>query len=336
MILHPGILALLLASIIILLMLLHAAGLGLRIVRGWDYASSSEGQLTLERQAYLVSTLVFYAFGFVMLSGFLYLYTVDEIHNLFIGAMCAVGSLNANPIGWQVLGSKIVTFFLAAVWMAVNFIDQRGEDYPLVKGKYIFLLLIVPLVAFDLYAQGRYFLGLQPEIITSCCGSLFTDQSSAVAGEVAGLPIKPMMWLFYLVLLLHTGAGILCLRTGAAMARYLFAALSLVFFLVALAAIISYISLYIYELPTHHCPFDILQKEYHFIGYPMYISLFTGVAFGLFPGIMQPAKKFASLATEIRRAERKWVVLSMAGIIGFALISSWPVWFGNLTMQGYF
>lgn len=335
MILHPGILALLLASIITLLMLLYAGALGIRILRRWDYASSSEGQLTLERQSYLVSTLVFYAFGFVMLSGFLYLYTVDEIHGLFIGAMCAVGSLNANPVGWQVLGSKILSFFLAAVWMAVNFIDQRGEDYPLVRTKYLFLLLIVPVVAIDLYAQGRYFLGLQPEIITSCCGSLFTDQASAVAGELAALPVKPMMWLFYLVLLLHTGAGVLCLRTGAAAARYLFAVLSLVFFLVSLAAVISYISLYIYELPTHHCPFDILQKEYHFIGYPMYISLFTGVAFGLFPGILQPAKKFTSLAEEIRRTERKWVALSMAGIMAFALISSWPVWFGNLTMQGY-
>jgi hypothetical protein len=336
MILHPGILALLLASVIILLMLVYAALLGIRILRRWDYTSSSAGQLTLERQTYLVSTLVFYAFGFVMLSGFLYLYTVDEIHGLFIGAMCAVGSLNANPVGWQVLAGKILGFFLAAVWMAINFIDQRGEDYPLVRGKYLFLLLIVPVVAFDLYVQGRYFLGLQPEIITSCCGSLFTDQAADVAGELAGLPVRPMMWLFYLTLLLHAGAGLLCLRTGAAWSRYLFAGLTLAFFLVAMAAIISYISLYIYELPTHHCPFDILQKEYHFIGYPMYITLFTGTAFGLFPAVLQPARKFASIAGEIRQAERKWVTLSITTLMAFALISSWPVWFGNLTMQGSF
>jgi len=57
--------------------------------------------------------------------------------------------------------------------------------------------------------------------------------------------------------------------------------LSIVLFGVSLAAIVSFISLYIYELPSHHCPFDIFQKHYHFIGYPIYISLFYGVFFGI-------------------------------------------------------
>jgi hypothetical protein len=336
MILHPGILALLLASVIVMLMLLYAAAIGTAILFNWDFGSSSARQLALERKAYLVSTLVSYAFGFVVLSGLLYIYTVDDIHELFVGAMCAVGSLNVNPVGWNVLWTKILSFFLAAVWMALNFFDQRAEDFPLVKIKYLFLLLIVPVVAVDLYFQFRYFLGLEPEIITSCCGSLFSEQEATVAGELAGLPVGTMIWLFYLSVALYLAAGTLCLFSRAAFARYLVTVMSLLFFLVAMASIISFISIYIYELPTHHCPFDILQEGYHFIGYPMYISLFGGVLFGLFPGIFQPLKKFPSLRAEITRVEKKWVILSMLGILGFTLISSWPVLFGNLTMQGYY
>lgn len=336
MILHPGILALLLASGIVLLMLLYASAIGAAILFRWDFGSSSAAQLALERRAYLVSTLVSYAFGFVVLSGLLYIYTVDDIHELFVGAMCAVGSLNVNPVGWNVLWTKILSFFLAALWMAVNFFDQRAEDFPLVRIKYLFLLLIVPVVAVDLYFQLRYFLGLKPEIITSCCGSLFSDQETTVAGELAGLPVRPMIRLFYLSVVLYLGAGTFCLLSRAALARYLVTIISLLFFLVAMASIISFISIYIYELPTHHCPFDIIQEGYHYIGYPMYITLFGGVLFGLFPGIFQPAKRYPSLRDEINRVEKKWVVLSMAGVLAFTLISSWPIWFGNLTMRGYY
>jgi len=41
-------------------------------------------------------------------------------------------------------------------------------------------------------------------------------------------------------------------------------------------AILSFISVYFYELPTHHCPFCILQKEYGYVGYPLYLTLFGG------------------------------------------------------------
>ena len=98
---------------IVLLMLLYASALGIKILLKWDYHSSSEQQLTLERKTYLISTLINYAFGFVVFSGFLYIFTVDEIHKLFVGAMCATGSLNANPVGWHVLWTKMLSFFFA-------------------------------------------------------------------------------------------------------------------------------------------------------------------------------------------------------------------------------
>jgi len=334
MILHPGILALICGSGVALLMLFYATGLGVKILGRWDFSSSSEEQLVLERKTCLVSTLVTYAVGFEIFSTFLFIFTVDEIHTLFVGAMCATGSLNANPLGWYALYTKILIFFVGALWLALNHLDTRTEDFPLVKRKFAFLLLLTPLVGVELYLQVAYFLGLHPEVITSCCGSLFSQAGSGIAADLAALPVEPTMAVFYGCGLLYLGSALPCLKREARLFRYLFSLLAALFFLVAVAAVVSFISLYIYALPTHHCPFDILQKNYGFIGYPLYLGLFGGALFGILPGIFQPLKKISSLAPEIRRLERKWVLLSVFFSLCFLLLASWPILFGQFRLVG--
>ena len=141
MILHPGILALLTGMVLVLAMVFYAAVTGVLILRRWDFSSSSAAQLALERKTYLVSTLLNYGLAFQILSTFLFLYTLDDIHTLFTGAMCATGSLNANPVGWYALLLKITVFFLAGLWIVLNMIDQMVEDYPFVKLKYSLLVV---------------------------------------------------------------------------------------------------------------------------------------------------------------------------------------------------
>jgi hypothetical protein len=335
MILHPGILALIIGSTIVFVMMLYASIEGIRILAGWDFRSSSERQLDLERKTYLISTIIKYALGFEILSTLLFIYTVDDIHTLFVGAMCATGSLNANPVGWYALYSKIIVFFSASLWIVLNNLDQKAEDFPLIRPKYAALIFIAILIGFDLFFQMRYFLGLSPEVITSCCGSLFSDTSSGIAGELSSLSLRPMMGLFYATVVVFMVAALLCIGRTAAVLRYVVSLLSIVLFCVSIAAIVSFISLYIYELPSHHCPFDIFQKNYHFIGYPIYLSLFCGVFFGILPGFFQPLKKIVSLRDTIILSEKKWLLLSILFILIFTAISSWPVVFGNFTMRGY-
>jgi hypothetical protein len=112
--------------------------------------------------------------------------------------------------------------------------------------------------------------------------------------------------------------------------------LSFVLFVVSIASIISFISLYFYELPTHHCPFDLIQKDYRFIGYPIYITLFGGVFFGMIAGILEPFKKISSLKMTIKNSQRKWTVLSILLIVIFTIICSWPILFSDFTLEGYF
>jgi len=331
MLFHPGILALVSSSVLITLMMLYAAMLGSKVILRWDFGSSSAYQLSLERRTYLISTIINYVLGFQIISAFLFIYTVDDIHRLFVGAMCATGSLNANPVGWLALLSKITVCFVAGVWLVLNYLDQQAEDYPLVRLKYSLLLFLLPIIVLDSLLQFLYFLGLDPDIITSCCGSLFSDSGVGVASSIAGLPVLPAMMVFYVGFTLVFVTLLLCLYSKKTFLRYLLSTFNAAFLFVALASVVSFISIYIYELPTHHCPFDIIQKEYSFIGYPLYISLFCGIFFGLLPGIFHPVKRILSLQRIVQKFERSWIVLSVSCIVIFVFISTYRVITSNLT-----
>src|SRR5208282_6595036 len=144
MILHPSIIALFLSSVLISMLLLYSSYYGILILRKWDIKSGSELQLELERRNYLISTILTYVFGFQLISLFLYVYTADNLHPLFVGAMCASGTLTVNSYGYPTLILKAFNFIAAGLWLVMNHTDNRAYDYPLIKSKYRLLIFIAP------------------------------------------------------------------------------------------------------------------------------------------------------------------------------------------------
>jgi hypothetical protein len=335
MILNPGIIALVVGSGITLLLLLSAGALGLKILSRWDIRNNSEEQLGLERKTYLVSTLVQYGLFFEIVSVFLFIYTADDIHNLLVGAMCATGSLHANVFGFPALYAKIAVLFLAASWIAFNFIDDKAEDYPLTRKKYKLLLFIVPVALAGYYLQIKYFLGIEPNIITSCCGVLFSEGGSGAGSSLASLPTRGMQIVFFTLFLLTALCCLIVIRSAKKLYTYLLSFFSAAFFFVSVASIISFISLYFYQLPTHHCPFDVLQSGYYYSGYPLYASLFTGSFFGVMTGIVEPFKKIPSLARVIPHIQRKWAITALAASVLFVVIVLVPMIFLPFKLNGY-
>jgi len=334
-ILHPGILALLSGSLITSAVMLFASWLGVQILLRWDLSSSSEEQLILERKTWLVSTLVNYALGFQIFSAVLFVFTADDIHRLFVGAMCATGSLNANLVGWLVLLVKGFLLFAAAFWVVLNRLDQRTEDNPLVRPKYLALVLLSPLVALDLYLQWRYFSGLQPEVITSCCGSLFSAEGESVASDLAGMPVQQAMLLFFSIVGSYLFVLLACMVFRGSILRHLLFITSVLMFFVSIGAVVSFISLYIYQMPSHHCPFDMLQSNYNYIGYPMYAGLFIATLYAMLPGLCQPLRKYSSLRQQIDSVEKRWLWFAMTGMLVFLTICCWPMLFGSFKLLGY-
>lgn len=325
MTLHPAVLALLVASLLIGGMVLYAGGYGAKILLRWDIGSGSERQLELERRTYLISTLLSVAFALQILSLFLFVFTADRLHGMFSGAMCAAGTLNVNGFGYPVLVLKIVTFLLAGLWLVVNHADTRGYDYPLIKPKYALLLLLGPLVLVEGYLQYRYFAGLHPEVITSCCGSLFGQGQKGIAGDLAALPAGPMEGAFFGGMAATMACGIRFRRTGRG--GYLFSIASSATFAVALASMISFICLYIYELPTHHCPFCILQKEYGYVGYILYVALFGGGVAGMGVGVLMPFRRRGSMARVVPALQRRLTGGTLVLYLLFTLIVAYRILF---------
>jgi hypothetical protein len=332
-ILHPSIIALLVGSLLISFMLLHSSFSGVQILRRWDIKSGSELQLLLERKTYLISTIITYAFGFQLFSLFLYVYTADDLCRLFVGAMCAAGTLFVNPYGYPTLVLKVVNFILAGVWLILNYTDNSGYDYPLIRKKYLLLLLITPFILAETYLQARYFFGLKPNIITSCCGSLFSAEATDIAFGLTSLPSIPAKVAFYSALSLTTLSGIyFYFRQRGGL---LFSVLSGLTFLISVAALISFISLYFYELPTHHCPFCILQREYGYIGYPLYVTLLGGAVTGLGVGILAPFRRVASLSGQLPQIQKSLAIASVVCFAIYLMISLYPMLFSDFTLEGY-
>jgi hypothetical protein len=290
-------------------MLVYAAIYGIQVLRSWDLTSGSELQLRLERKTYLISTLMAYAFGFQLISFFLFIYTADDLCHLFVGAMCAVGTLSVSPYGYPALLLKMADFILAGIWLIVNYVDNRAYEYPLIRMKYRFLLLVAPFIVAETVVQGQFFLSLKANVITSCCGSLFSATTPGMAAEIAAFPPLPTAIVCGACLFATFGTGIYQYRSGKG--GYLFSLAGTATFLVALASLISFISLYFYEIPTHHCPFCILQKEYGHVGYLIYGTLLGGAVSGLGVGALQPFRKVASLEGVLPAMQRRLVLIAM-------------------------
>jgi hypothetical protein len=235
--------------------------------------------------------------------------------------MCAAGTLYVNGYGYPALILKIINFLLAGLWLLVNYVDNRGYDYPLIRKKYVFLLVIAPLIVLEAILQANYFLRLRPDIITSCCGTLFSIGEKSLVSEIVALPSVPMKVVFYGSTALTFASGILFYRQGRR--GYFFSLMSAVTFVVSILSILSFISLYFYELPTHHCPFCILQREYGYVGYPLYIALFGGGITGMGVGVLMPFRRIQSLSGIIPPFQKRLAFISLVLLIVFVGIVSY-------------
>lgn len=330
MIFSPAIVALLAGSALVTLMLVYSSYYGGQILQHWDLASGSERQLELERRTSLISTIISYGMGFQAFLLVLFIYAADRLAPFFTGAMCAAGSLHANAWGYPAMLLKVLNVVLAGVWLVLNHTDSSAYDYPAIKAKYRLLMLMTPLAAAETITQTAYFLGLKPNIITSCCGTLFTAEAAGAVGALLALPIDLMEWGFAGLLALTLGLGTYFYRRERGAEA--FSLVSAIMFLVSVLAVISFISPYIYELPTHHCPFCLLQKEYGYIGYPMYLSLLVATVCGIGTGAIEPFKHRRSLKEAAPRIQKRLALASLVAFAVFAAISVAEIALSNLKM----
>jgi hypothetical protein len=319
MIFQPAAVALLLTLTLNAMMLSAAAIFAIQLLRHWNPSIGSPLQIRLERRTYLISTLVGVALVTILPAMALFVLTADRMAPFFSGAMCAVGSLKVNGWGFPALYAMLGQFFLACAWLILHHLDRLGWDYPLIRAKHALLLILAPLAICSACFAWLYFLDLRPEVITSCCGSLFGSQAARVNGELAAMPTRTAMVVSAIALTTILGLGLAYLRYGLFGRIYGLAAMLTA--LVGVLAVIAFIAPYIYEQPNHHCPFCLLQPEHGHAGWLLYPPLFMAAATGIGVSLGEHAAGHASLGTQARRVARHLAIASMCGFVAFAVLS---------------
>jgi hypothetical protein len=114
----------------------------------------------------------------------------------------------------------------------------------------------------------------------------------------------------------------------------LYGALSVEFFVVAITAVVSVLSLYVYEHPHHHCPFCLLKREYGYFGFFLYAPLFLGTALGLAAGVLGVLQTPESLRDEMPIFLQRLVIFSAAGFEVFGMLALWIIWSSRLILFG--
>lgn len=274
MILSPTILTLLSLDFLFLAFGILAFFLSIKIYRNWNLNSTSNLQYSLEKQSYLAATIIKYIFLLKIPLFLFFIFTLDNISASITGAMCAAGVVDATPYGVYLFIFKIINIYLFGYWLLLHYKDISNVDFPFTKTKFLIFIIAFGFLAIEIALELMMFLAIDVSKIVSCCGTLYSSTSSSYISNIFLLSPTLQLGVFYALFLALIGSFFF-------KNKYLFIVLNFLFLLIAIVTLISFFGTYIYELPTHHCPFCFLQRDYSYVGYFLYTFLFFGTFFGM-------------------------------------------------------
>lgn len=284
MILTPEILTIYILNGLFLFFATIAFILSLQIIKSWDFDASSELQYSLQKKSYLGSTIIKYMF-YIKLPLFLfYIFTLDKLSFILPGAMCGAGVVNSNEYATILLFLKLINLYFFAFWIVLDTQDMKDECQSYLKQKFIIFTLLFVLLVVEIVLEYIMFSSIDVKDVVDCCGAIFSTNDNTYLSKALSLPPELLLSLFYLNFSLLVVSAIFKMR-------YIFSVLNLLFIFISLLSLVAFFGTYIYELPTHHCPFCFLQQEYNYVGYFLYGVLFIGTFNGLVVGFVAFSKK---------------------------------------------
>jgi hypothetical protein len=257
-------------EILLFAILLFASFFSMIFLKNWDFSKTTGYQYGLEKRSYLINTIIYFTLIVkLFLMGF-FIYTVDSLSNIIPGAMCAAGVFNANGYGYILLCIKVIVLFLSFLWLSVNSLDLKAKNFPYFQIKTVVFLIIVLFAMGEMTLNILFFTNLSTESLATCCSVLYdTSKTSPIPFS---LSIQNLIILFYL---LYFGSVVFNYKKYLWLGSFT----NIVLGYIGYYALIYFFGTYVYELPTHNCPFCMMQKEYTFIGYFIFISLFFALFF---------------------------------------------------------
>jgi hypothetical protein len=308
------VLAIYILDIIFLLFGTIAFILSIKIFLNWDINSNTNLQYALQRESFLVSTIIKYIFMLKMPLFLFFIFTLDKISNILTGAMCAAGVVDATSFGIYVLTLKIINIYIFGFWLVLHYLDIKTKDLIHTKIKFAFFIVIFFLLFGEILLECIMFYSIDTNKIVSCCGTLYSSASSSFISKIFLIKKPMLLSIFYgnfiilSILYIAKNSKILSIK-------HIFSIGNLLFLIISIISLISFFGTYIYELPTHHCPFCFLQKDYNYIGFLIYILLFIGTFYGILTAFVEKKTKLL----------KSYQISIIFNLLYLALVSYYPI-----------
>jgi hypothetical protein len=325
--LEPWILLRLAAGLVAMGLFARASQTSWRILRHFDVARSTEGQLALERQAELSSTLVRVATVLQVAVLALSMLAADRLSAAIRGAMCGYGVFHATPWGFRSLGVTAATAIAAGVVSELYALDARMRSFDLARPLAIATLLLAPVAAIDFGLASAFALNLDLSVVASCCSVQLDAIAAGVVGPTGlGSATRALATCGAgLAIALSVGLAALASRRPGSGLIVAAGAASLIAFPFALAATVLEVAPHAFELPQHVCPFCLLRPGVLGIGYPLFGAILlaviwsAGAAVGALLSRTEPSR---STLLIFARDRLRWEVVAWCGVV---LLGALPV-----------
>lgn len=241
------------------------------ILKNYKQGLTTELQYSLEKKSYLLGVVVSVVLVFKIILVAFFTYSLDELSLIVPGAMCAAGVISSNDYGEPLLLLKLVILSLASLWLLTNRADNRVKKNLYFKKKMWLFIVLYIFVLIEFLLSFNFFTLIETENPVLCCSVIFDDTKNPIPFSLS------MFWLLTLFYFLY----FIVMACAYKKQKRLLLISSVIFTYISYYAIVYFFSTYIYELPTHKCPFCMLQKEYYYVGYFIYITLFVAVFYTL-------------------------------------------------------
>lgn len=264
----------------------------------------------------LIRLISLYLRVIALLKLFLFFYlffAMDELSNIIKGAMCGVGIFGMSNYLLALLFFKfllLITIFFIYPLDKINIRDRYQKSS---KNIAILLHIVTVIAILEALFLAIFIGGIDIVEIASCCSVIFES------GNFASLKNLYTTEITYL----YISSSIALFISNLRKIEILSALFSPLFLISSLLFITFILSPYIYELPTHICPFCILKYEYNFIGYPLYIALISTFWLSLAP---------LSLRTFSKKSHHQYLKLANLLLILFSSITIYKIVTSNLVM----
>ncbi|MGM0533492.1 MAG: hypothetical protein ACQERK_03240 [Campylobacterota bacterium] len=256
----------------------YALFFALKIVRFWDFSQTSQRQYGLEKRSYLLGAVIVFIVLLKLVSYVFFAYTINGLSALIPGAMCAAGVIESYDRARVLLAIKLFSLLLGGLWIVFNRYDLSRRDYPLMRQKSALFVFFAAVVLVEGGFDLAFFSSLSTAEPVSCCTDIYGASGSS--DLPFGMDVRSLLIGFYLSAVLTVAASMQKNAPVLFMAGTLF----LVF---SYYSVVQFFGTYIYQEPTHKCPFCMLQKEYHSIGYLIWGTLFAAVFSALGTWVLQ-------------------------------------------------